>query len=52
MLQRRKSSDGSAAIDKLFLANNVVSLLGHPPLLVRLQTNTTFGKTSNKHHFW
>ena len=36
MLWKRKSSGGSAAIDKLFLANNIVSLLGHPPLLVRI----------------
>ena len=34
MLWKRRSNGGSAAIDKLFLANNIVSLLGHPPLLV------------------
>ena len=36
MLWKRRSSGGSTAIDKLFLANNIVSLLGHPPLLVRV----------------
>ncbi len=36
MLWKRRSNGGSAAIDKLFLANNIVSLLGHPPLLVNL----------------
>jgi hypothetical protein len=35
MLLKRRSNVGSAAIDKLFLANNIVSLLGHPPLLVK-----------------
>ena len=49
MLWKRKSSGGSAAIDKLFLANNIVSLLGHPPLLVRvLQKNFLLGVNFQK----
>ena len=31
----KKSNSSRTSIDKLFIANNVVSLIGHPPLLVK-----------------
>ena len=34
MLKQRKSIGGSVAIDKLFFTHNIISMLGHMPLLV------------------
>jgi hypothetical protein len=36
LLVRRKNKGGTSAIDKLCLVNSIISLIGHPPLLVSL----------------